>query len=99
MGLSNQQVVIAKTSIGASYVVSCLSEYAHQKVQGSCLNMKCDIKFCILYSALQECQRPVSYPVDQHITYNNRRSNHGHNKQLEIESANSELCRIFPKNY
>ena len=41
----------------------------------------------------------VAIPADQHITYNNRRSRHGHNKQLKIECANSEVYRnsFFPR--
>ena len=35
----------------------------------------------------------VAIPADQHITYNNRRSRHRHNKQLKIESAYSEVYR------
>ena len=35
----------------------------------------------------------VAIHADQHITYNNRRSRHGHNKQLKIKSANSEVYR------
>ena len=40
-----------------------------------------------------------NHKYDYSQKYNNRRSRHGHNKQLKIESANSEVYRnsFFPR--
>ena len=55
-------------------------------------------RLILLYKIVNDL---VAIPADQHITYNNRRSTHGHNKQLKIESSNSESIQefFFPKNY
>ena len=49
-----------------------------------------DQRLTLLYNIVNDL---VAIPVDQHITYNNRRSRHRHNKQLKIESINSKVYR------
>ena len=53
-------------------------------------------RLTLLYKIVNDL---VAIPADQHITYNNRRLRHGHNKQLKIVTVNSEAYRnsFFPR--
>ena len=53
-------------------------------------------RLTLLYKIVNDL---VAITGDQHISYNNRRSRHRHNKQLKIESADSEVNRnsFFPR--
>ena len=70
-----------------SSVTSMIEELGWKPLHGR----RREQRLTLLYKIVNDL---VAIPADQHITYNNnRRSRHGHDKQLKFETVNSEVYR------